>query len=132
MQHVCARMGFLMLIRHVPLVSQDPCEYRFWLDLMIYYFNFLNIRCVGGARTACPLHYYQDMAQATSCKTCTTTGDTHGKAVINCGAGQLLAWCDPTITGTQDTPLGRNCLPCKQCIRPYLPYVEGQQNCYTS
>ena len=89
-------------------------------------------RCVGGSKSPCPIHYYQNLEQSTSCKPCTTTGDVTGKAIVNCGSGNLLAWCDPMIPYSQTRSLGEICIPCKQCIRVYLPLVEDQQNCYNS
>jgi len=88
--------------------------------------------CLNGEKTPCPLHQYQKDEGQTSCLSCTTTGLSTGQGMVVCNTGQQLAWCDPTVDNSQNQALGRNCMPCKQCKRPFVvdAGVAGMRNCY--
>ncbi len=86
--------------------------------------------CPNGTLVRCPLHYYQQATQATSCIRCGSTGDANG--FFRCPRrGFQLQFCDPAKPETQNQDLAGLCVQCSQCKRGYASDdIAGLVGCY--
>ena len=83
--------------------------------------------CLDEQELPCPMHQYQDMTGASSCKEC----QFNDAGAAACPENQQMQICTPRIPATQSRALQLNCVPCSLCVslfyfRTLFPQYVGK------